>query len=180
MAWNSVDHSRLAAQCLASYLTVCRRPTHAQLLGSMPRRSFTAFPGRCLQPGYLSVVWTETWPDRNWIWSSSPPASRHRRAQGAGPTQVMRGQVFNGCPPGEFLDDLPHDPLRYATCPGLARPANAPKHATFAHSSGCEPGINRRFDPVRDADGPNMPGLADRIDDCPAPLIHPEPLIQCL
>jgi hypothetical protein len=46
----------------------------------------------CLQPKYLPVVWTETRPSRNWIWSSSPLASRHRRAQV--PTEVMRGQVF--------------------------------------------------------------------------------------
>jgi len=34
-------------------------------------------PMRCLHPRYLSVVWTETWPSRNWICSSSPPARRH-------------------------------------------------------------------------------------------------------
>jgi len=58
-----------------------RRPVHDQPVGSMPIRSLTAFWRRCLQPRYLSVVWTDTWPSRNWIWSSSPPASRHRRAQ---------------------------------------------------------------------------------------------------
>ena len=60
---------------------MCPRAEHAQLFGSMPMRSLTAFLRRCLQPRYLSVVWTETWPNRNWIWSNSPPASRHRRAQ---------------------------------------------------------------------------------------------------
>lgn len=82
----------------------------------------------------------------------------------------MRGQVFNGCLLGAFLYDVPHDSLRYAASPSPARPANAPKHATFAHSSGREPGINRRFDPVRNGDGPNMPGLADQIDDRPMVL----------
>ena len=47
----------------------------------MPIRSLTAFRRRCLQPRYFSVVWTETWPSRNCIWSNSPPASRHSRAQ---------------------------------------------------------------------------------------------------
>src|SRR6202000_1534741 len=59
-------------------------PAYCQLSGSMPIRSFKAFLRRCLQPGYLLVAWTETWPDRNWIWSNSPPASRHRRAQVVG------------------------------------------------------------------------------------------------
>ena len=47
----------------------------------MPIRSLTAFWRRCLQPRYFSVVWMETWPSKNCIWFSSPPASRHRRAQ---------------------------------------------------------------------------------------------------
>ena len=47
---------------------------HAAVPGSMPSRSFTAHRSFCLHPGYRSVVWTETWPRRNWICSSSPPA----------------------------------------------------------------------------------------------------------
>ena len=46
----------------------------------MPILSFTANRSLCLQPRYCSVVWIETWPSRNWIWSSSPPAKWHRRA----------------------------------------------------------------------------------------------------
>ena len=34
-----------------------------------------------MQPRYRSVVCTETWPRRNWICSSSPPARWHRCAQ---------------------------------------------------------------------------------------------------
>src|SRR6266852_9483495 len=46
----------------------------------MPIRSFTAPRIRC-QPRYRSVVWTETWSSRNWIWSNSPPAAWHNFAQ---------------------------------------------------------------------------------------------------
>src|SRR6202030_4023522 len=42
--------------------------------------SFTASLNRCLQPRYFSVVCTETWPSRNCICSSSPPALWQRRA----------------------------------------------------------------------------------------------------
>jgi hypothetical protein len=47
----------------------------------MPRRSFTAILKCCLQPMLRSVVCTETCPRRNWICSSSPPASWQSRAQ---------------------------------------------------------------------------------------------------
>lgn len=46
-----------------------------EFAGSRPILSLTAFRSRCLQPRYRSVVWTLTWPSRNWICSSSPPAS---------------------------------------------------------------------------------------------------------
>jgi len=42
--------------------------------------SFTANRSFCLQPRYRSVVWMDTWPRRNWMWSSSPPARWQRRA----------------------------------------------------------------------------------------------------
>jgi hypothetical protein len=56
---------------------------------------------------YLSVVWTETWPTGNWIWSNSPPASLHRRAQ------VVGGHAGPGfrCLPSW------HSPSRRATRP---------------------------------------------------------------
>jgi hypothetical protein len=43
--------------------------------------SFTAPRIRCLHPRYLSVVWTETCPRRNWICSSSPPEAWQSFAQ---------------------------------------------------------------------------------------------------
>ncbi len=52
-----------------------------QLFGSILIRSFTAERIRCLQPRYRSVVWIETWPSRNCICSSSPPAAWHSLAQ---------------------------------------------------------------------------------------------------
>ena len=48
--------------------------------GSSPITSLTACRNRCLHPRYRSVVATETWPRRNWICSSSPPAAWHNRA----------------------------------------------------------------------------------------------------
>jgi hypothetical protein len=64
-------------------------------------------------------------------------------------TEVMRGQIFNGCPSGAFFDDVPYDPLRYAVSPGFACAAHAPKHAAFAHASGYKPGIDGALDPIR-------------------------------
>jgi hypothetical protein len=49
--------------------------------GSIPILSLTAERMRCLQPRYRSVVWIETWPSRNCICSSSPPAAWHSLAQ---------------------------------------------------------------------------------------------------
>ncbi len=43
--------------------------------GSIPILSLTASRSRWLQPRHFSVVWTDTWPSRNWICSSSPPES---------------------------------------------------------------------------------------------------------
>ena len=82
----------------------------------------------------------------------------------------MRGKLFNGGFLGAVLDDMPHDALRHTVSPCLARAANAPKHATFAHSSGCKPRINGALDPVRNGHRPNMPGLADQINDGPVVL----------
>jgi hypothetical protein len=83
----------------------------------------------------------------------------------------MRGQILNGSSFGAFLYNVPHDPLRYTVSPGLACAANAPKHAAFAHASGYKPGIDRALDPIRNRHRPNMPGLADQIDD--GPVVFP-------
>lgn len=88
---------------------------------------------------------------------------------GAGPTEVMRGEVFNGCSFGAVLY-VPHDPLRYAASPGLACTANAPKHAAFAHTSGRKPRIDGAFDPVRNWHRPDMSALPDQINDSPVIL----------
>jgi hypothetical protein len=89
---------------------------------------------------------------------------------GASPTEVMRGQIFNGCPSGAFFDDVPYDPLRYAVSPGFACAAHAPKHAAFAHASGYKPGIDGALDPIRNRHRPNMPRLTDQIDYDPVVL----------
>jgi len=79
----------------------------------------------------------------------------------------MRGQLINGCSFGAVLHDVPHSPLRYTISPSLARSANAPKHATFTQSCGRKPRVNGAVDPVRYGHRPNMPGLANQINDRP-------------
>lgn len=86
---------------------------------------------------------------------------------GAGPTEVMRSQLINGCSFGAVLHDVPHNPLRHTISPSLARAANAPKHATFTQSCGRKPRVNGALDPVRYGHRPNMPGLANQINDRP-------------
>ncbi len=83
----------------------------------------------------------------------------------------MPGQVFNGCFFGAVLYDMPHRLLRYTASPGYTRPANTPKHATFAHASRHKPGIKGGFDPVRNGRRPDMPTFAHQINDGPAILL---------
>ena len=79
----------------------------------------------------------------------------------------MRGQIFNGRSFGAFFYNVPDDALRYAASPGLASAANAPEDAAFAHTGGQEPCIDCVLDPVRNGHRPDMPCLADQIDDGP-------------
>lgn len=58
---------------------------------------------------------------------------------GAGPAEIMWGQVLKASSLGAVLYDMPHNSLCYAGSPGLACAANAPKHAAFAHAAGHEP-----------------------------------------
>lgn len=71
---------------------------------------------------------------------------------------------------GAVLYSMPHRPFRYALSPGFACTANAPKHATFAHAAGHEPGVDGAFNPVRNGHRSNVPALADQIDDGPVIL----------
>jgi hypothetical protein len=54
--------------------------------------SLGAFTRSCLVPRYRSVVWTDAWPNSNWICSSSPPAARHNFAH----VRRRRGAQFRG------------------------------------------------------------------------------------
>jgi len=49
--------------------------------GEIRNRSLTASLRLCLDPMYRSVVYTDACPRRNWICSSSPPASWRKRTQ---------------------------------------------------------------------------------------------------
>jgi hypothetical protein len=74
---SSLTHSLRngSPRCIVRFSSSCETQP-----GSMPRRSFTAILKCCLQPMYRSVVCTETCPRKNWICSSSPPASWQSRA----------------------------------------------------------------------------------------------------
>jgi len=89
---------------------------------------------------------------------------------GAGPTQVMRGQVFNGCSFSAVLYDMPHGPLRYTLSPCLACSANAPKDAAFVYASGHKPRIDGALDPVGNGDRSDVPAFANQINDSPVVL----------
>ena len=49
--------------------------------------------------------------------------------------KIVACPFVDSCPLGTILDDVPHDLLRYACSPGLARPANTPEHASPAYSA---------------------------------------------
>lgn len=63
----------------ASEGTSTSQTCHTATLNLIP--SLGAFTRSCLVPRYRSVVWTDAWPNSNWICSSSPPAARHNLAQ---------------------------------------------------------------------------------------------------
>ena len=68
-------------------------------VGSRPMLSFTALRSRCLQPRYRSVVWTLTWPSRNWICSSSPCGATLSRPHFAHPAFTTPQMTFGLNPP---------------------------------------------------------------------------------
>ena len=86
---------------------------------------------------------------------------------GAGPAQVVRGQVINSRSFRAVLHDVPHDPFCYTASPSLAGPANAPKDTAFAYAGRSEPGIDDTLDPIRNGHRPNMSTFADQIHDGP-------------
>ena len=82
----------------------------------------------------------------------------------------MRSEIFDRRFLGAFLYDMPHDPLCHAVSPGLACPANAPKHAALLHASGFAPGVNGRLDPVGKRHRADVSAFADQVDDGPVIL----------
>ena len=82
----------------------------------------------------------------------------------------MRSEIVNVCSSGAILDDVPHDPLRYAFSPGLAGAANAPKDTAFAQAGGQEPRIDGVLDPIRDGHGSDMMSLAHQVNNGPVLL----------
>jgi hypothetical protein len=68
----------------------------------------TAFLMRCLQPKYLSVVWTETWPSRNCCPAST--TKFHRVASAKNVTELINVAFVNA----EYLPTgIPADSLNY-------------------------------------------------------------------
>lgn len=97
-------------------------------------------------------------------------ASGFAAQAGASPSEVMWGKPINGGFFGAVLYDMPHNPLGHTISPCLASAAYAPKHATFTQSCRREPRVNGIFDPVRYGYSPNMPRLANQINDHPVIL----------
>lgn len=84
----------------------------------------------------------------------------------------LKDEDWLNCGPlyGRF-GTLPDYRFRYRVSPGFACAANAAKHAAFAHSSGNKPGIDGALDSIRNGHRPNMPGLANQVDD--GPVVFP-------
>lgn len=86
-----------------------RHRGHAAASGSMPRRSLTAYLRFCSHPRYRSVVWTETWPRRNWILFEL--AASQVTEPGARATKIVRGQFLDVCVRRRHPADVPQ-PVR--------------------------------------------------------------------
>ena len=80
-------------------------------------------------------------------------------------TKIVGCQFVDSCSLGAILDDVPHDPLRDACSPGLARPANTSEHASPAYSGGLAPSVNGRLDPVGNRYCADVSAFADQVDD---------------
>ena len=85
-------------------------------------------------------------------------------------TKIVGCQFVDSGSFGAILDDVPHDPLRYACSPGLARPANTPEQASSAYAGGLAPGVNGRLHPIGNRYCADVTAFADQVHDGPVIL----------
>jgi len=127
--------------------------------------SFTACRSFCFDPRYRSVVSTDTWPSRNWICSSSPPATWQSRAH------VRRRSCWRErFDPGfrsRGLDDLPDHLGSDAATPDAPGSMDRAEDLAARDSSCVCPFIDSALDPHRHRDSANVIGLAVEIGDHP-------------
>lgn len=86
---------------------------------------------------------------------------------GARTPQVVRGKTGKADLCGIHLDHVPDDTLRHAIAPPCAGSANASKYFSGMDVSGLDPLIQDRLDPSGYGNRPNVPALANEIDDRP-------------
>src|SRR5450432_4463914 len=70
------------------------------------------------------------------------------------------------------LDYVPHDILRDAFSPYLARPGNCSKDPSLRHPGCCYPLIECRFDPLWNGHGADVAPLTNQSYHGPVPLAH--------
>jgi len=94
-------------------------------------------------------------------------ASRCMAKPSAGPSQVVRRQLFNGGFRGVFADDVPNDLLGYALTPETPGSIHATKQPARGNSRVLQPYVKDRFDPVRHRHRPHVASLSHEIDNGP-------------
>jgi hypothetical protein len=152
-----------------------RQPLHYRSDGairpwvSMPIPSFTADRMRCLHPRYRSGVWIETWPSRNCICSSSPPAEWHRRAQVllrlCGASLLIAAFAANSRTTCQTTFSVMFSPQ---THPALFTRRNSLPEVI---SRAGQPNVKVLFNPVRHRHRSYVTALSDEIDN--GPMLFP-------
>jgi hypothetical protein len=117
-----------------------------EFAGSRPILSLTAFRSRCLQPRYRSVVWTLTWPSRNWICSSSPPGFVTQTRACA--TKIVRSHILQTTFRTPGLHHTPDNLRAECTLPNSLGLVDCAKDGASIDLGGIQPIIYRRFDPA--------------------------------
>lgn len=94
-------------------------------------------------------------------------ASRRVAQPRAGPSQVVRRQLFDGGFRGELTDDVSDDFLGYALTPKPPGSIHATKQPAGGNSRVLQPNVENRFDPVRHRHRPHVTCLSHEIDNGP-------------
>jgi hypothetical protein len=81
----------------------------------------------------------------------------------------VRGEFADARLCGEFLDDVPYGPLRYALAPSSTRATHTPEKPRFNSDSFC-PSVNQAIHPIRNRNGSDVTGLSAQVHDGPMPF----------